>query len=124
MLSLTGTSAPLTLTLRDDCASLKLSLPPGADVSEAGDERYYSVYVVPDFDSTVDITPIVLRPSSGGTYSLEGLTPGSYHVYTFASQVALEYRNPEAMAALSHPGQTITLAPGASDNLVVEVPGP
>ncbi len=124
VLSLTGTSAPLTLTLRDDCASLKLSLPPGVDVSEAGDERYYSVYVVPDFDSTVDITPIVLRPSSGGTYSLEGLTPGSYHVYTFASQVALEYRNPEAMAALSHPAQTITLAPGASDNLVVEVPGP
>lgn len=121
VLSLTGASAPLTITLRDDCASLKLSLPPGADVFEAGDEPNYTVYVVPDFDSTVDITPIVLRPSSGGTYNLEGLTPGSYHVYTFASAVALEYRNPEAMAALSHPGQTITLAPGASGNLVVEV---
>jgi len=124
VLSLTGSSAPLTLTLRDDCSSLMLSLPPAADVSEAGDERNYTVYVVPDFDSTVDITPIVLRPSSGGTYTMEGLTPGSYHVYTFATPVALEYRNPEAMAALSHPAQTITLAPGASDNLVVEVPGP
>jgi hypothetical protein len=121
VLSLTGTSAPLTLTLRDDCASLKLSLPPGADISQAGDEPSYTVYVVPDFDSTVDITPIVLRPSSGGTYNLEGLTPGSYHVYTFATPVAIEYRNPEAMAALSHPAQTITLAPKASDNLVVEV---
>ena len=123
LLSLTGTSAPLTLTLRDDCASLKLSLPPGADVSEAGDERYYTVYVIPDFDSTVDVTPIVLRPSSGGTYTLEGLTPGSYHVYTFASPVQLEYRNADAMAALSHSGQPITLAPGAAGNLVVEVAG-
>lgn len=123
VLSLTGTSAPLTLTLRDDCASLKLSLPPGADVSEVGDERYYTVYVVPDFDSTVDVTPIVLRPSSGGMYTLEGLTPGSYHVYTFASPVQLEYRSADAMAALSHSGQAVTLAPGASGSLVVEAAG-
>jgi hypothetical protein len=123
LLSLTGASAPLTLTLRDDCASLKLSLPPNAEVSEAGDERYYTAYVVPDFDSTVDITPVVLRPSSGGTFTIDGLTPGSYHVYTFAHPVDLEYRNPEAMAALNHPAQTITLAPGGSSSLVVEVPG-
>jgi hypothetical protein len=122
-LSLTGASAPLTLTLRDDCAALKLSLPPNAEVSEAGDERYYTIYVVPDFDSTVDITPVVLRPSSGGTFTMEGLTPGSYHVYTFAHPVELEYRNPEAMAASSHPAQTITLVPGGSSSLIVEVPG-
>ena len=124
VISLTGTTAPLTLTLRDDCAKLQLSLPPDAAAPAAGDERYYTVYVLPDFDSTVDITPVVLRPSSGGTYTMDGLTPGSYHVYTFASQVELEYRNPEAMAALAHPGQAVTLSPGGSASLVVEVPGP
>jgi hypothetical protein len=113
----------LTLTLRDDCASLKVSLPPDADVSAAGDEPYYTIYVVPDFDSTTDITPVVLRPSSGGSITLDGLTPGSYHVYAFASPVDLEYRNPEALAALPHPGQTVTLSPGAPSSLVVEVPG-
>ena len=122
VLSLTGTTAPLTLTLRDDCASLKISLPPDADVAYAGDEPYYNIYVIPDFDSTSDITPVVLRPSSGGTFTMDGLTPGSYHVYAFASPVQLEYRNPEAMAALSNPGQAITLAPGSSIDLVVEVP--
>ena len=75
---------------RSPCAtiapSLKISLPPEADVANAGDEPYYTVYVIPDFDSTTDITPVVLRPSSGGTHDLDGLTPGSYHVYTFASQ--------------------------------------
>ena len=123
LVSLTGATAPLTLTLRDDCARLELSLPPDAAVSAAGDERYYTIYVVPDFDSTADITPVTLRPSSGGKYTMEGLTPGSYHVYTFANGVELEYRNPDAMAALPHPGQAVMLAPGGSASLVVEVPG-
>jgi hypothetical protein len=122
VLSLTGASAPLTLTLRDDCASLKISLPNEADVEEAGDEPYYTVYVVPDFDSTTDITPVVLRPSSGGSITLDGLTPGSYHVYSFDSQVQLEYRNPEAMTALANHAQSITLDAGMTSSLVVEAP--
>ena len=122
VLGLTGVTAPLTLTLRDDCANLKVSLPPDADVSAAGDEPYYTIFVVPDFDSTTDITPVVLRPSSGGSMTLGGLTPGSYHVYAFATPVELEYRNPEALATLPHPGQAVTLSPGASSTLVVEVP--
>jgi hypothetical protein len=78
--------------------------------------------VVPDFDSTTDITPVVLRPSSGGMAMLDGLTPGSYHVYTFRSPVQLEYRNPEAMAALSNHAQIVTVDPGVSASLVVQVP--
>ena len=123
VLSLSGASAPLMLTLRDDCASLKISLPESADVQDAGDEPYYTIYVVPDFDSTTDITPVVLRPSSGGSLTIDGLTPGPYHVYTFASAVQLEYRNPEAMSALSSHAQAVTLDPGGSGNLVVEVTG-
>ena len=122
VLSLSGASAPLTLTLRDDCASLTISLPPTAMVQPTGDEPNYTIYVVPNFDSTSDITPVVLRPSSGGTYTLSGLTPGSYHVYAFSSPVQLEYRNPEAMAALAGRGQDVTLDPGGSSSLVVEVP--
>jgi len=122
VLSLVGTASPLTLTLRDDCASLKISLPNEADVEQAGDEPYYTVYVVPDFDSTTDITPVVLRPSSGGSLTLDGLTPGSYHVYAFDSQVQLEYRNPEAMAAVANHAQSITLDAGMTSSLVVEAP--
>ena len=121
-LSLSGATAPLTLTLRDDCSTLLLSLPPTVETPEAGEEPHYTVYVVPDFDSTVDVTPITLRPSSGGMSVVGGLTPGSYHVYTFAAPAELEYRSPEAMAALSRPGQAITLTPGATGHIVLEVP--
>jgi hypothetical protein len=122
VLSLAGVSSPLTLTLRDDCASLKISLPNEADVEDAGEEPYYTIYAVPDFDSTTDIMPVVLRPSSGGSATLDGLTPGSYHVYTFDSQVQLQYRNPEAMAAIANHAQAITLDAGTTASLVVEVP--
>lgn len=123
ILSPSGASAPLVLTLRDDCASLKISLPESADFQDAGDEPYYTIYVIPDFDSTTDITPVVLRPSSGGSLTIDGLTPGPYHVYAFTSATQLEYRNPDAMRALSDHARAVTLDPGGSSSLVVEVPG-
>lgn len=117
-----GTSAaPLTLALRDDCAKLTLTLPGSIGMS-AGIERYFTVYVVPDFDTTVDLVPQTLRLSTGGRITLSGLTPGGYHVYTFDHPVALEYRNPAVLQAL--PSQAITLAPNADAQLAVEVAQP
>ena len=52
-----GATPPLTLTLRDDCASLWVTLPSTAETPEAGEEPSYTVYVVPDFDSTAEVTP-------------------------------------------------------------------
>jgi hypothetical protein len=123
-IGLSGSTAPMELTMRDECARLQLSLPdPEASIS-AGEEPFYTVYAVPDFDSTSDVEPVMLRPSSGGSVTLDGLTPGSYHVYTFAGSVQLAYRNRDALAALKNPGQAITLSPGTTGNLVVEVPEP
>jgi hypothetical protein len=114
-----GTTAPLVLSLRDDCAGLSLSLP-GSVGMAAGEEPFYTVYVVPDFDSTEDVVPQTLRQSTGGRVKLTGLTPGNYHVYTFDRPVALAYRDPAVLASL--PAQAITLAPGADAELTVEVP--
>jgi Carboxypeptidase regulatory-like domain len=123
VVGLSGSTAPLTLTLRDDCASLTVRLPAAATETVAGEERSYTVYVIPDFDSTGQVAPRVLRASTGAYATLEGLTPGDYHVYTFAKPVVLAYRDPATMAALANEGQAVTLAPGSAANLVLEIPG-
>jgi hypothetical protein len=122
ILGLSGATAPLTLTLRDDCASLKVSLPASASTPSAGEEGYFTVYIVPDFDTTNDVTPLTLRPSSGGSLTFDNLTPGNYHVYTFSAPVQLEYRNPDVLAALPTPGQVVSLSPNVTSELVLEVP--
>jgi hypothetical protein len=113
---------PMELTLRDDCAKLTLQLPPTLSEFLPGDEPFYTVYVVPDFDTTADIPPMNMHASSGPTLTVEGLTPGSYHVYVFDRPVRLEYRNPAVIAALPKPGQAVTLTAGATSSLVLEVP--
>jgi hypothetical protein len=122
-IGLSGSTALMELALRDDCAALQLSLPETLASITAGEEPFFAVYVVPDFDSTADVEPVTLRPSTGGNITLNGLTPGDYHVYTFAGAVQLAYRNREALAVLKNPGQAITLSPGATGSLVVEAAG-
>ena len=79
---------------------------------------------MPDFDTTVSIPPMTIHPSSGATLTIDGLTPGGYHVYTFGSAVHLEYRNPAVLAALANPGQAVMLSAATTSSLTLEVPGP
>jgi hypothetical protein len=123
VVGIAGSTAPMELTLRDDCARLTLSLPQNLAGMAAGEEPSYTVYVVPGFDTTTDVTPLTLRASTGGTITLEDLTPGSYSVYTFSGPARLEYRNPAVLAALPNPGQTVTLSAGTTSSLVLEAPG-
>ena len=123
-LGLSGSAAPMELVLRDDCASLTLSLPQSLAAPAPGEEPFYAVYAVPEFDSTADVQPSTLHPSTGGSVTLDNLTPGSYRIHTFIGSARLEYRNPTALATLSNPGQQVTLSPGSANNLVLEIPGP
>jgi hypothetical protein len=122
VLGISAATPPMDLTLTDNCATLALNLPAGLAAFQPGEEPFYFVYIVPDFDTPVSIPPMTIHPSSGSTLTLDGLTPGSYHVYTFDAPVHFEYRNPEAVAALGNPGQAVTLSPGTTANLTLEVP--
>ena len=117
-----GSTPPVSLTLRDDCASLTLNLPAALSTHTAGEEPFLTVYVVPDFDSTVDVIPETLRPSTGGAITLHALTPGSYHVYSFDKPMALAYRNKDVLSALADHAQPVELSPGSTASLVLEVP--
>jgi hypothetical protein len=121
-MSLTSSPPPMEFTLSDDCGTLALTLPPAFASFLPGEEAFYTVYVVPDFDTVQNLPPMTMHPSSGATLSLDGLTPGSYHVYTFDSPVHLEYRNPAALSALAAAGQQVTVSAGTTTNLVLEAP--
>ena len=120
----TATPPPLELTLRDDCAMLTLEWPAALSSFLPGEEPYYTVYVVPDFDTPADTPPLTVHPSSGSGLTLEGLTPGDYHIYVFDSPIRLAYRNPAVLAALPNPGQPVTLSPNATTSLILQVPVP
>lgn len=122
VMSLASPLPPMELTLSDDCATLALNLPPGLVTFLPGEEPFYTVYVIPDFDTIEDVPPMTVHPSSGPTLTIDGLTPGSYHVYTFDSPMHLEYRNPAAMAVLGVAGQQVTLSAGTTGTLMLEVP--
>jgi len=80
------------------------------------------VYVVPDFDTTEDVITQTLRPSTGGKATLEGLTPGNYHIYVFDEPMALAYHDRATLDALPNAGQTVSVGPSANASLVLEVP--
>jgi hypothetical protein len=124
ILGLNGSVSPMTLTLRDDCASLTLSLPQSLMTTAPGEETFYTAYAVPDFDSTEDVVPITLRPSNSGAATIENLTPGSYHIYAFSATARLEYHDRSVLASLPKPGQPVTLSAGTTSNLVLEAPEP
>ena len=121
-LGISGSSPPVTLNLRDDCAHLTLTLPATAAGSGTGEEPFFTVYVVPDFDTTEDVITQTLRPSTGGKATLEGLTPGNYHIYVFDQPVALAYHDRATLDALPHAGQAVSVGPSANASLVLEVP--
>ena len=119
VLSFANPVPPMELELRDDCGTLALNLPGVEAAFVPGEEPYYTVYVVPDFDTVIDFPPMTMHPSSGPTLTIDGLTPGSYHVYTFDSPVHLEYRNP---AALPGSGRQVTVSSGSTTSLNLEAP--
>jgi len=121
-ISLTTAPPPMDLTLSDSCGTLALALPSGLMGFVPGEEPFYTVYVVPDFDTVQDIPPMTVHPSSGPTLTVDGIAPGSYHVYTFDSPVHLEYRNPAALAALPNAGQAATVVAGSTSSMTLEVP--
>ncbi len=123
-----GSSAAITVTLRNDTATLTATLS-NPDGPSSQTPRTAFLYLVPQFDFVSSVHQAQIstgQPSEAANFggmpsvaTLSGLAPGSYTLYTFATPQELEYHNPEAMQAYSHQGQTVTLT--AHDTTAVEV---
>jgi hypothetical protein len=117
-----GTGTAIEAVVRTDCAKLTLQLPVSILLEQAGEEPTVFVYLAPEFESIQGVREITLQPSAGAPGTLENLTPGPYRVFVFDAPQSLEYRNPAAMERLAGKGQQVTLSPGGSANLVLEIP--
>jgi hypothetical protein len=117
-----GSNPPLELQLRNDCAQLTLTFPAAANTESPGIVPRYSVYVVPEFETTEDAAEAMISAQQSGMTELKWLTPGHYRIYTFEEPVELPYRDPAAMAQLQLSGQAITLVPGEHAQIVLELP--
>lgn len=101
-----GSAAPINITVRSDCGSLKATL----DNSTAGEP--VAAVVLPDG------APLTgrLMMLNGNGMTLGGLTPGDYTVYASTPDLMnVPYTEPDALKGYS--GQKVTIGPNATAEL-------
>jgi hypothetical protein len=103
---------PITVTLRNDCATLS------GVVHTDGPKAPVKVLVIPESGAA---EPKIIGTAPEAQFSIKGFTPGDYRVYAFSTLDGLEYTNPEALRDFD--AQAITLSPdqttSVSLNLIV-----
>lgn len=114
-----GSSIPIEITVRDDTATLEVSI--ANATSQSSTSRSAWIYCVPAGDS-----PGRFQEASVGSadrkVSLPGLAPGGYRVMAFASpKPDLPYREPEAMRVYETKGQVIQLSAGQTASVQLQI---
>ncbi len=105
---------PITVSLRNDCATLT-----GTVRSEAQNVQAFVVLLADSAATDPQLFPL----QSNQQFTFSNLSPGTYRVWAFSNVAGLEYANPEALR--EYAGQQIELAPGqtASANLELVIRG-
>jgi hypothetical protein len=107
-----GAPQPITVMLRNDCATLS------GIVHTDGPKAPVNVLVIPESSAA---EPKIIGTAPESQFSVKGFTPGEYRVYAFSTLDGLEYTNPDALRDFD--AQEITLSPNqtasVSLNLVV-----
>ena len=112
-----GTSAPIDIVMRNDTATLSVRLKDASATTDNASPRAF-VYLLPQFDLATVV------PESGPlsqTSQIANLQPGTYRVIALDQAFDLEYRNPKALEPYVGKGQTITLEPGGTANVDLDV---
>jgi hypothetical protein len=107
-----GSPQPIEITLRDDGASLTGSV--------SMDNRPVTATVLA-FSEHSAIPPIIQPTDSNGSIQLPFLAPGEYKILAVDRIEQLEYRNPEVMSKYLVRASEITLFPGRSAKIELEL---
>ena len=112
-----GTSAPIDIVLRNDTATLSVRLKDAPAATDDASPRAF-IYLLPQFDLAS------VLPESGPlsqASQIANLQPGTYRVIALDQAFDLEYRNPKALEPYAGKGQTVTLEPGGTANVDLDV---
>ena len=99
---------PIEVVLRDDGASLDISLP--------GPAVKATVLLVPD-----GAPREVQHGFDSGRLRFEGLAPGEYNVLAFDNADPLEYKNPEVLSPYLGKAAHVTLGPGQNSSVTLQL---
>lgn len=107
-----GSPQPIEIALRDDGGSLTGSV--------SLDDRPVSATVLA-YSEHSSIQPIIQPTASNGLFQLPFLAPGEYKILAVDHLEQLEYRNPEVMRKYLVRASEITLFPGRSAKIELEL---
>jgi hypothetical protein len=118
-----GSTPPaVEVTLRDDGGAITGiidSQTPGApNPNAAGESPQVWVYAIPLFSTT---TLRNVMPNSDGHFSLYAMAPGSYRVVACDAQQDIDFHSAEGLAAWAGKGQTVTVDPGGTASVELDV---
>lgn len=113
-----ATPAPIEITLRNDSGSITGQLSGQAAAALSGGQPVW-IDAIPLFSTTSSLPRGAVE--STGQFTLRNLAPGSYLVVASGSQQDIDFHSPEALAAFTGKGQTVTVDPGGTASVQLSV---
>lgn len=118
-----GASSPIEITLRDNGGAITgqvAGLPATAGPTPAPGQRpQLWIYAIPLFATSANLPEGSVQ--SNGQFSIPNLAPGSYRVVACDTQQEIDFHSPEGLAAWTGKGQTVTVDPGGTASVDLDV---
>jgi hypothetical protein len=119
-----STPPPIEVTLRNDAGTITgqiNSQNPNASASPttAGERPQVWIYAIPLFSTPARLPEGSME--SNGQFSIPMLAPGSYRVVACDSQQDIDFHSPEGLAAWAGKGQTVTVDPGGTASVELDI---
>ena len=119
-----STPPPVEVTLRNDAGTITgqiNSQNPNASASPttAGERPQVWIYAIPLFSTPARLPEGSME--STGQFNIPMLAPGSYRVVACDSQQDIDFHSPEGLAAWAGKGQTVTVDPGGTASVELDI---
>lgn len=119
-----GAAEPIEINMSNDAGMISATINPnslGNSSSNPGEGVMTLVYAyaIPQFPSTDPLAMAISQ--STGTLSFSNLAPGTYRVIAFDKMQEIDLDDPQAMARINSLGQTVTVDPGATASVQLDL---